>query len=231
MDRLVERVVAAGYAERILTERQLMCIVGGSDDSRYALVKRALKAGALVKVKRGHHVLADKFRKHPVHPFYLAQALVVGSYVSMESALAFHGWIPEAVFAVLCVTPERKTSALEHAIFGRFSFCPLAVNKLAFLEGVERRVLASQAVLVAKPLRALMDIVASRKLVWQGLNWIVLSLRIDAEHLVKIPRREFVAVRRVYKHKAALTFLAQLEQSVDALKAKNKRRKEKVGEL
>jgi hypothetical protein len=222
MNRLIELVIETGYAERVLSERQISRILGGSDDSRYALVKRAVQAGALVKVKRGHYVLDDKFRKQPVHPFHMAQALVAGSYVSMESALAYHGWIPEAVFTTMSVTPGRKTTAVDHPKFGRFSFHPLAVNKLAFLEGVERRTIGNQAMLIAKPLRALMDLVAYKKLAWQGMNWIVSGLRIDAENLVNTPMREFIAMRRVYKHKAALAFLAQIEAEVADMKAQRK---------
>ena len=222
MNRLIEQVIDAGYAERVLTERQFARILGGSDDSRHALVKRAVKAGALLKIKRGLYVLADKFRKRPVHPFHLAQALVAGSYVSMESALAYHGWIPEAVFTAQNITPGRKSTALDHPNFGHLSFHPLAVNRLAFLEGVERRSIGDQVMLIAKPLRALMDLVAFRKLAWQGMDWIVSGLRIDSDLLVAIPQREFIAMRRVYKHKAVLAFLAQLEAEVANLKAQRK---------
>lgn len=228
MNRLIALVIEAGYAERVLSERQISRIIGGSDDSRYALVKRAVKAGALVKVKRGHFVLDDKFRKQPVHPFHLAQALVAGSYVSMESALAFHGWIPEAVFTAMSVTPGRKSTALDHPKFGRFSFHPLAVNKLTFLQSVERQTIGKQAMLIAKPLRALLDLVAFRKLAWQGLDGIVSGLRIDAAHLMGVPKREFIAMQRVYKHKAVLAFLAQLEAEVADLKAQRKVTKGKV---
>jgi hypothetical protein len=228
MNRLIEQLIDAGYAERVLTERQFARILGGSDDSRYGLVKRAVKAGALVRVNRGHYVLADKFRQQPVQPFQLTQALVAGSYISMESALAYHGWIPEAVFTTLSVTPGRKSTALDHPKWSRFSFHPLAINKLAFLEGVERRTIGNQAVLVAKPLRALMDLVAYRKLGWQGMSWIVSGLRIDAEHLVDTPKGEFIAMRRVYKHKAVLAFLAQLERDVADLKVLRKIKSGKV---
>jgi predicted transcriptional regulator of viral defense system len=222
MDRLAELIIEGGYAERVLTERQLARIVGGSDESRYALVKRAVKAGALTRIKRGLYVLAGKFRKQPVHPFHLAQALVAGSYVSMESALAYHGWIPETVPATISVSPGRKSAELDHTQFGRFYFRPLAVEKLAFLEDVERITIGNQTMLVAKPLRALMDLAAHRKLAWQGLDWIVSGLRIDAEHLVEVPKREFVAMRRVYKHKAVIAFLMRLDAEVADLKAQRK---------
>lgn len=218
MNRLIEHIVDAGYAERVLNERQLARILGGSDDSRYALVKRAIQSGALVKVKRGQYVLADKYRKQAAHPFYLAQAMEAGSYISMESALAYHGWIPEAVFAVVSVTPGRKSKALDHPRFGRFSFFPLTVNKLGFLESVERRTIGTQTVLVAKPLRALLDLIAYKKLSWQGLSWIINGLRIEAEQLLEISQGDFQALGRVYKHKSVQAFLGELEREIAALK-------------
>jgi hypothetical protein len=222
MNRLIDLVVDAGYAERILSERQMARLIGGSDDSRYALVKRALRSGALVKIRRGQYVLADRYRKQPVHPFHLAQAMVPGSYVSMESALAYHGWIPEAVHSVTSVTPGRKTEAVDHKRYGRFLFLPLAVHRLAFLEGVERREVGQRAVLAATPLRALLDLVAYRKVQWQGLSWMTSGLRIDPDALTQVPLEEFALLRRVYKHKAVLTFIDRLAEEVASFNARQK---------
>jgi predicted transcriptional regulator of viral defense system len=223
MNRLIDLVVDAGYAERILSERQMARLIGGSDDSRYALVKRALRSGALVKIRRGQYVLADRYRKQPVHPFHLAQAIVPGSYVSMESALAYHGWIPEAVYSVSSVTPGRKTDNVDHEGYGRFNFLPLAVHRLAFLEGVERREVGQHPVLIAKPLRALLDLVAHRKVHWKGLSWITEGLRVESDALADVPLEDFAVLRRVYKHKAALTFIDRLEQDIALLKAQQER--------
>ena len=226
MNRLIQCVIDANYADQILTEKQLARILGGSDNSRYGLVKRAMQAGDLVKIKRGQYVLADRHRKYPVHPFRLAQALVVGSYVSMESALAFHGWIPEAVFATVSVTPGRKSIDISHTVFGKFAFRPLALNKTGFLEGVERQTISNQTVLVAKPLRALFDLIALKKHKWQGMGWISSGMRIDPEYLLRTPQKDFHALRRVYKHKAVLEFLNHLEQHVVALKAQKNTKKD-----
>jgi predicted transcriptional regulator of viral defense system len=222
MNKLAMQVIDAGYADRVLTERQLARILGGSDDSRYGLVKRALQAGAIVRIKRGRYVLANQYRTHPVHPFRAAQVLMVGSYVSMETALAFHGWIPEAVFTVISVTPGRKSEEIEHPDLGRFSFCPLAHHKLAFLNGVERHTINNQTVLIAKPLRALLDIVAYRKLEWEGIGWITNSMRIDLEQLMQVPKKEFSALRQVYKHKAVLDFWGALKKELTSLKTRTK---------
>jgi len=127
MSTLISLILDAGYANRILNDRQLARILGGSDDRRYGQVKRALKSGDLIRVKRGYYVLSESHRANPVHPYALAQSLVVGSYISMETALAFHGWIPEAVYTTVSVTPGRKSQQVGHEHFGRFEFNPLAV--------------------------------------------------------------------------------------------------------
>ena len=219
MSALISQVAGAGYADRILRDQQIKRILGGSDDRRYGQVKRALQSGALIRIKRGLYVLAEQYREHPLHPFALAQALVSGSYVSMETALAFHGWIPEAVYTTVSVTPGRKSQVIDHPNFGYFEFNPLALHKSGFLAGVQRHVISDQAMLVASPLRALMDLVAFRKQEWQGIAWLDDGMRISKAHLVQIRSKDFSDLRDVYKHKAVNEFLSKLEREVRVLKS------------
>ena len=212
MSALADQVVAAGYADRILTERQLARLLGGTEARRYGLVNRALKSGALERVKRGLYVLSNKYRATPAHPFRLAQALRPGSYVSMETALAFHGWIPEAVYATVSVVPGRKSANIDHPTFGRFAFLPLAVHRSEFLRDVHRVQIDAQTMLVAGPLRAFMDIVAYRKLDWRGLDWIVGSLRIDPATFARLRKKDLAALKSVYKHKSVNHYLARLQE-------------------
>jgi predicted transcriptional regulator of viral defense system len=189
-------------------------------------VKRALKSGDLIRIKRGLYVLADRHRTTPVHPYALAQGLIVGSYVSMETALAFHGWIPEAVYTTVSVTPGRKSKTIDHKTFGRFEFNPLALKKSGFLAGVDRHVLSEQAVLVASPPRALMDLVAYRKQSWAGLSWIETSLRIDRTQLYEMHPRDFTALKDVYKHKVTNAFLDSLQTALREMRSNQGSRQE-----
>ena len=219
MSALISQITSAGYADRVLSDQQIGRILGGSDDRRYGQVKRALKSGALVRIKRGLYVLAEQYRDHPLHPFALAQVLVAGSYVSMETALAFHGWIPEAVYTTVSVTPGRKSQVIDHPNFGHFVFNPLALYKSGFLVRVHRHVISNQAVLVASPPRALMDLVAFRKQEWEGIAWLEKGMRIDQAHLLQIRSKDFSDLRGVYKHKAVNEFLSQFERGVRVLKS------------
>lgn len=215
MSKLVQSLEDAGLSGRAFTESQLARVVGGEPARRYGLVNRALKDGSLVRIKRGLYVLGG--RKIPrLHPFALAQSQEAGSYVSFESALSYHGWIPEAVFTVASVTPGRKSFARDTEQFGSFSFHTIAVEKLQFYAAVERVQFNERAAFVAQPLRALMDLIALRKIHWQGLSWVEQGLRIDDDHLSTLRRQDFAALRHVYKHKAARAFLKALELEVFA---------------
>ena len=210
MQTLAQKLIEQGLENRVLTEKQLARVLNGSRQRRYGLVNRALKAGELHRLSRGRYLLADRFRDYPGHPFALAQALVPGSYVSFETALAHHGWIPEAVYTTACVTPGRKTLVFESEKYGRFTFHPLAVYTDRLLELVQRIQISQQTMLVAGPLRALMDLVCLRKTQWQGLGWLIEGMRIDEEHLKSTRHTEMMKLMQVYKQKRVNSFLKSL---------------------
>lgn len=218
MSALADKISKTDLAGRIFNEGQLHDRLGGSQARRYGLVNRALKDGSLLRLKRGLYMMGKEERRDPVHPFAVAQALMPGSYVSFETALSFHGWIPEAVFTTASASPERKT--LEYSVpeYGAFSFHPLALNDYQFLATVRYLKVGDRPALIASPLRALMDLVALRKVTWSGPGWVTEGLRIEAGHLLSLRREDFRSLRPVYKHKAAADFLVSLEEAVMGMK-------------
>ena len=214
MRTLTREVIDRGLANRVLTDTQLARILAGTDQRRYHLVNRAMKSGELVRLRRGTYVLDSKYRAYPAHPFALAQAFVPGSYVSFETALAHHGWIPEAVRATDSVTPGRKSSAYDHPVFGTYSFRPLATRAGHFLELVDRVEVSHQVALVAQPARALLDLVCLRKEAWQGIGWLVEGLRIDDETLRQITSADIRTLELVYKQTRVKAFLKALAREI-----------------
>ena len=55
------------------------------------------RAGKVIPLRRGMYALADRYRRVPVPPATLANALYFPSYLSGHWALGFYGLIPEAV--------------------------------------------------------------------------------------------------------------------------------------
>jgi len=70
-------------------------------------LSRWTRTGRIYQLRRGLYALAPPFRKVKPHPFLVANWLVRGSYISLQSALAHHGLIPEAVPVTTSVSAMR----------------------------------------------------------------------------------------------------------------------------
>jgi predicted transcriptional regulator of viral defense system len=118
-------------------------------------LSRWCAAGRLIQLRRGLYMLAPPFQKVKPHPFVIANAMVRGSYVSCQSALAHYGNIPEVVPAVTSVgaaRPSRRRTPL-----GDFLFHHL---KPALMHGYRRLALGGgQHAFVATPAKALLDLI------------------------------------------------------------------------
>ncbi|NOQ46641.1 MAG: hypothetical protein GQ559_08230 [Desulfobulbaceae bacterium] len=214
MSNITSKIIEQGLANRIIRVPQLVRLIKGSEQRRYGLVNRALKTGELLRLQRGLYLLNDRYRDFHCHPFALAQALAPGSYISFETALAYHGWIPEAVYITASVVPGRKSRRYEHAKMGCYSFNPLTIQQGYFLELVNRHQIDGQTMLVARPCRALMDLICLQKLEWHGMGWLTESLRIDLEFLHTITATDIRTLKLVYKHKRVKSFLSLLAQEL-----------------
>jgi predicted transcriptional regulator of viral defense system len=114
--------------------------------------------GKIIQLRRGLYAVAEPYRKIRPHPFMIANLMQHASYVSLQSALAFHGLIPETVQVMLSITsgrPRRWETPL-----GVFEFRHVRRELLCGyrMTGLERSRPAPQA-LVATPAKALLDLV------------------------------------------------------------------------
>ncbi len=116
---------------------------------------RWTKAGRLLQLRRGLYALAPTWRKVAPHPFLVANRIQRGSYVSLQSALAWHNMIPEHVPVVTSVGPGRPEKISNP--LGAFQFNHLSG---ALLFGYSRTEVAPrQFAFVASPEKALLDLV------------------------------------------------------------------------
>lgn len=72
-----------------------------------AQLSRWVSEGRLIMLRRGLYTLFPPYRTGTPSPFVVANALSSGSYVSCQSALSWHGVIPEGVPSVTSVTAGR----------------------------------------------------------------------------------------------------------------------------
>ena len=132
-------------------------LLAGDEDP--ADVQRQLSrwtaAGRLHQLRRGLYTLAVPYQKVRIHPFVVANALVRGSYVSLQTALAHYGLIPEHTPVVTSVTsgrPGRWETAL-----GVYEFRHV---KIDWLHGYRQLDLGTgQRAFVATPEKALLDLI------------------------------------------------------------------------
>lgn len=154
-----------------------------SDGARALMVYRAIQAGEILRLKPGLFVLATPYRKSELHPFVVAAALHAPSHISQESALAYHGLIPEAVYQVSSVTTRR--SRVFNTPLGVFTF--RRVPALAPRAGIEALEIARNSwAFIATPLRAIADMVyLNNEITWDrhGAGYLTESLRIEEDDL------------------------------------------------
>jgi len=113
------------------------------------------QAGKLQKIRRGLYILNKPYRKIEPHPFHIANQIKRGSYVSLQSTLAFYGMIPEYVPVITSITtgrPERVKTPV-----GVFLYRHLKKPLFNGYQNVE--VIQGQHALIATPEKALLDLI------------------------------------------------------------------------
>jgi predicted transcriptional regulator of viral defense system len=116
---------------------------------------RWTRAGRVVQLRRNVYALAPPWRRVEPHPFVVANALQQPSCVSLQSALAHHGLIPEAVPVTTSVTTGRPIACATP--LGDYTYRHLAPQ--AFFGYRDTPLLRDQVALVATPAKALLDLV------------------------------------------------------------------------
>jgi predicted transcriptional regulator of viral defense system len=121
-------------------------------------LSRLTASGHLIQLRRGLYALAPPYRKVKPHPFLVANYLVRGSYVSLQSALAYHDLIPEHVPVVTSMTTLRP--GYRETPLGHFAYHHIKPEYFYGYDLIE--VEEKQTALVANPEKALLDLVQLR---------------------------------------------------------------------
>jgi predicted transcriptional regulator of viral defense system len=118
-------------------------------------LSRWVRARRVIQLRRGLYALPAPYQQTPPHPFLIANSLLPSSYVSLQSALAYYGLIPEYVPQTLSVStgrPSRWRNAL-----GDFRFQHLAPHLFFGYQQVSFT--PGQDAFIALPEKALLDLV------------------------------------------------------------------------
>jgi predicted transcriptional regulator of viral defense system len=178
-------------------------------------LSRWKEVGKIYQLRRGLYCLAPPFQKVKPHPFLVANRMIPASYVSLQSALAYYGMIPEHVPVTTSVTTNRP--ALWETPLGIFDFRHIQVDffygyRLADLD-------EKQKAFIANPEKALLDLIYLEP-GGDTLDYLVeLRLgnlnRLDWQFLEHLARR--TEKPKLMRAVAAIRELARVEGEFEAL--------------
>ena len=170
-----------------------------------------MRAGEIVRIHRGLYCLAEKYLRQKLDPLVLAQRIYGPSYISLETSLSYHGWIPEAVYAITSVSGGRSREF--DTPLGHFSFT--RVPQRTFYSEVSRvEKEAGGSFLLASPLKALTDYVYVHKCDWDSVSPLIESLRVDEDLLVNAEAESFDQLANNYSSLRVRRFLEGLRKDL-----------------
>jgi predicted transcriptional regulator of viral defense system len=181
----------------------------GRGDSLKGKIKRMLKTGELLQLKRGHYVFGVDYRNGPVDVFHAANLLHGPSYVSLEGALSHWALIPELVHVVTSISAKR--GARFSTPLGLFTYRQITGS--AFRFGIVRTE-DKPHFLIASPEKSILDKVYLDFRGTDVLSYLVEGLRIEMNELKQLNRRSMLALAKLYNKKS---FFVTIENLRDQL--------------
>lgn len=192
------------WEKPFIRDQDLNILFQEKPSKRYDTVKYALSKGFLIHLRRGLYLIGPPYGKGQCDPFEVAQVIYGPSYISFESALSYHGWIPEAVYHTTCACVKRA-KIFETPIGGfRYFHTP---NDHFFLNVtiVEEK----SSFIMAEPWKAIADMIYSSKKQWQSLEDLTLDLRVEPETLLQSDRESLFHIASCYASHRVRTILSQ----------------------
>lgn len=175
--------------------------------SRYAGIRQKinelLKTGIIIRVKKGLYVFGPVYNQGLVCKETLANLIYGPSYISLEYALAYHGFIPERVETITSVNPKRDKEF--NTPLGRFTYRYLGIEKYPY--GIEQVWIdRDHPVLMASPEKALCDFIVLNKISDIGGGdqvrvFLESDLRIDREYWKRFDSNILRKLNKYYRSK------------------------------
>ena len=189
------RAVLTRFSNQPLSHQLLVSIFKEYERPNDKIYQLA-KDGIIQSVKKGLYVAGPALNiDRKPEPFLLANHILGPSYVSVETALSYHGLIPERVYEIASMTtqaPRKFNTAL-----GTFTYTRLPLPYYAF--GIRSEKLADdQYAMVASPEKALCDkIITTSGLLLRSKKaareFLIENMRMDEEALRQLNTKEMTS--------------------------------------
>jgi predicted transcriptional regulator of viral defense system len=202
--------VLVNWPKSYITGTDLKILIDKSYDACHSLVKRLSKEGTLVKIKNDLYLIKQSLRNELPDKFELAELIWGPSYISFESALSHHGWIPEAVYTTSSAC-TKKGKNVETSI-GLFSYEHIPTD--AFSVGLHHHAETSVSFLIADPWKAIGDTIYARRKKWPDIGALCEDLRIEWEVLQTSDTKLLMYLAQDYPSVRTRTILSQFYEEL-----------------
>jgi predicted transcriptional regulator of viral defense system len=172
------------------------------------------QSGKIIRLKRGIYVVSPKVSKQLLSVELVANHIYGPSYVSMESALRYYGLIPEQVYTIRSMTPNRAKD-FENPI-GKFEY--ITVNENYYSTGIKQHTVENKyTFLIATREKALCDMISATPLLRIQsekalVAYLVEDLRFDMSALENMDANIIKECINTGKKKGVLKLLLNLLQ-------------------
>lgn len=194
----------------VIKDVDIATCIPDNPPKRYAIVNRALKNGILVRLRRGVYLIGKPYRKISPSNFEIAHSIYGPSYISFESALFYHQWIPEAVYTTTCATAKRSNEF--DTPLGMFKYIHVP-HPLCYL-GVQRISNDNESFFIADPWKALADHYYAHNRKWNKLEDLYLDMRIEIDDLFNSDLTALKILSENYHSSQVRSFLCKMLRSL-----------------
>jgi hypothetical protein len=161
-----------------------------------------LRRKAIIRVKKGIYVFGQRYARRPFSREILANMIFGPSYVSLEYALHYYGFIPERVEAVTSVTCGRNRRFSTPVGLFIYRMIPLRAHQI----GIDLVEVDGRSFLIAIPEKALADKIYDDR--GTGIRsqaemkeYLLANLRIDPKSLEKLEVKTLDLIAERYRSK------------------------------
>ncbi|MDE3055256.1 MAG: hypothetical protein KGI80_00950 [Verrucomicrobiota bacterium] len=165
------------------------------------VIRRLLHGQKIIRVKKGFYVFGADYRKGLICKEVLANQIYGPSYISFESALSFHGMIPERVETLTSAT-TGKTRIFDTPL-GRFSYQHLPLSKYT-VGMIIKQMDEHHRILIATPEKALIDLIYVYKGLSNQKNWEAIleeDFRIESDALRALSFEQLSLLANLFAHR------------------------------
>ena len=178
MQKRLQKILSS-WPKAYITSTELKPIMKGSSDSLFSLLKRGVKDGSLIRLKRDFYLIQNK----SIETFEIASLLYGPSYISLESALSFHGSIPESVPIVNSACSKRTKKYETYLGIFAYNYIPISIFHVGVAPPLKDALENNSSFLVAAPWKAIADYIYLKKKTWPNIIALGNDLRIEIDQL------------------------------------------------